>query len=311
MRIGVLGCGAMGSVYSGYLSQVHDVYVCDTWKEHVDAIKEHGIKVDEAVPGEEPVTKVFRPTYITTDPNEIQPVDLLIVFVRYMFLEAAIRNAHSMVGPNTIVMTLQNGMGNYDEIAKVIPEERICIGTTPHGSTFVDLGHVKHTGHGPMNIGTLKGSKEIAYKAAEAIRAAGFEIEVLDNPLEVVWHKLFVNIAVNATTALLDQQNHFISENTYARKLSELMVYEAVEVANASGCHFDPDAELEHAFDMATATGGNRSSMLQDVSREKETEIEIINGAVGRIGRQYGIKTPYNDFMTLMLKAKQSIYLGK
>ena len=150
MKIGLLGCGAMGSLYGGYLSKAHEVYVCDVWKEHIEAIKANGIRLDEP----EGETAVFTPKFATTDPSEIGPVDIMIVFVKYMMLEDALRNAKSMIGENTIVLSLQNGIGNYDEIAKVVPEEQICCGTTAHGCTFLEPGHVRHTGRGVTNVGT-------------------------------------------------------------------------------------------------------------------------------------------------------------
>ena len=93
--------------------------------------------------------------------------------------------------------------------------------------------------------------------------------------------------------------------------LAENMVREAVAVANATGCHFDVEAELKNAFDVAIATGTNRSSMLQDVTRQRETEIKIINGAVVKTGKEAGIPTPYNEVICQLIQAKQSFYLKK
>jgi len=307
MKIGLLGCGAMGSIYGGYLSKVHDVYVCDVWKEHIEAIKTTGIKIDEP----DGRQAIYVPKLATVDPNEIGPVDIMIVFVKYMLLEQALKSAKSMIGKSTIVLSLQNGIGNYDEIAKVVPEEQICCGTTAHGSTFLEPGHVRHMGTGITNVGTIKGGRAIAEKVAEALRLGGFEVAVRDNVMELIWHKLFANIAINAVTALLDQTNATVSENPYERILAEKMVREAVSVANATGCHFNVEAELKTAYDVAINTGANRSSMLQDVTRQRETEIKIINGAVAKIGKEAGIPTPYNDVICYLVQAKQYIYLRK
>jgi 2-dehydropantoate 2-reductase len=307
MKIGLLGCGAMGSLYGGYLSKVHEVYVCDVWKEHIEAIRANGIRLDE--PSGE--TAVFRPAFATSDPSEIGPVDLMIVFVKYMLLEDALKNAKSMIDDHTIVLSLQNGIGNYDEIAKVVPEAQICCGTTAHGCTFLEPGHVRHTGQGVTNVGTLKGPFSNAEKVADALRQAGFDAVAHENVMELIWHKLFANIAINAITALLDQTNATVAENAFERTLAEKMVREAVAVANATGCHFDVDAELKNAFDVALATGANRSSMLQDVTRQRETEIKIINGAVVKTGQEAGIPTPYNDAICQLIQAKQSFYLSK
>ena len=311
MKVGFLGCGAIGSIYASYMTKAHDVYVCDTFAPVIDAVKENGIVIEEAVPGYPEGQAVFRPKMATTDPAEIGPCDILIVFVRYMFLEAAMRNALPMVGPNTVVVTLQNGIGNYDEIAKVIPEEQICIGNTAFGSTGMGPGHVKHTGTGATNLGALKAPKESVMKVANALEAAGFEVCVMDNVMEVIWHKLFANVAINAVTALLDVQNIFVNDNKYAYEFTSNLVNEAITVAIASGCNLDREAEFKHAYEVAIGTGTNRSSMLQDVTNKKETEIKIINGAVCKIGKECGVPTPYNDAIVSLILAKQSIYLGR
>ncbi len=312
MKIGFLGCGAIGSIYAGYMSRVHDVYIVDTAQKIVDEVNAHGIQIDECVPGVgNGETESFHPMLITTDPKEIGEVDILIVFVRYMFLEAACRNALPMIGKDTVVMTLQNGIGNYDEIAKVVPEEQIVIGNTTHASTGVGPGHVRHAGIGATNIGTLKASADKVKKCAVALEAAGFEVDVREDVMAAIWHKAFVNVAINPVTALLSQPNGFIADNKYAHEAARLLVTEAVDVAIASGCSLDREAEIENAFRVAEATATNKSSTLQDVLAHKQSEILIINGAVSRTGREIGVPTPYNDLIVQLVLALQSVYLGK
>lgn len=307
MKIALIGCGAMGSLYGGYLSKVHEVTVCDVSAALIDAINANGIIMDE--PNGE--TVVFKPACATTDSSTVGVQDLVITFVNYKFLESALNTAKGMIGPNTIVMSLQNGMGNYDEIAKVVPEEQICCGTTAHGCTALEPGHVRHTGVGITAMGTIKGNPADAERVAEAMREAGFEVVVKENVLEVIWHKLFANIAINAITAILEQPNAVVADNEYAHEVSVNLVKEAIAVANATGCSFNEEAELKSAFDVAVATGTNRSSMLQCVDTKRPTEIAIINGAVCRIGREIGMPTPYNDVIVKLMEAKTSLYLKK
>ena len=307
MKIALIGCGAMGSLYGGYLSRVHEVTVCDVSKALIDAINANGIIMDE--PNGE--TVVFKPACATTDSSTVGEQDLVITFVNYKFLESALTQAKGMIGPKTIVMSLQNGMGNYDEIAKVVPEEQICCGTTAHGCTALEPGHVRHTGVGITAMGTIKGNPADAERVAEAMREAGFEVVVKENVLEVIWHKLFANIAINAITAILEQPNIVVADNEYAHEVAVNLVKEAIAVANATGCSFDAEAELKSAFDVAVATGTNRSSMLQCVDTKRPTEIAIINGAVSRIGREIGMATPYNDVIVKLMEAKTSLYLKK
>ena len=276
MKIGFLGCGAMGSIYAGNLTKAHEVYIFDAMPAVCEAVNTTGITIDEP----DGTTKVYHPVIATTDPSTIGEMDIMFVFVKYLFLESALEMCKTMIGPHTIVLSLHNGIGNYDEIAKVVPEKQICCGTTAHGATNLGPGHSRHTGVGITNVGTIKGGHESAEKVAEALRAGGFEVSVQENVMQLIWHKLFANIAINAITALLDVTNGTVAENEHERHLAEKMVREAVTVANATGCSFDVEAELKNAFDIALATGTIRSSMLQDVTRKGITEIKIINGAV-------------------------------
>ena len=247
----------------------------------------------------------------TTDPKEIGVVDLLIVFVHYQYLEAAVRNALPMIDKHTMVLCLQNGLGNYDEIAKVVPEEQIIIGNTAFGSTPVAPGHVKHTGTGVTNMGSLKAPMARVEEMANALREVGLEVQVHENVMNAIWHKLLANVAINGMSALLETKNGFVDGNQYAHEAARMLVEEAIVVANACGCTLDHDAELEHAYEVSRMTDETISSMVQDVTHHRETEIRIITGAVCRLGREHGIPTPCNDLMLQLVLAKQSIYLGR
>ena len=312
MRIGFVGCGAIGSCYASYLSRKHEVCVLDTYAPVIESIKKNGILLDECAPGSGTGETVsFRPAMATTDPKEIGVVDLLIVFVHYQYLEAAVRNALPMIDRHTMILCLQNGLGNYDEIAKVVPEEQIIIGNTAFGATPMEPGHVKHTGTGVTNMGSLKAPKENVERMAEALREAGLEVCVHENVMNAIWHKLLANVAINGMSALLETKNGFVDGNQYAHEAARMLVEEAITVANACGCTLDHDAELEHAYEVSRMTDETISSMVQDVTHHRETEIRIITGAVCRLGREHGIATPCNDLMLQLVLAKQSIYLGQ
>ena len=306
MKIGFLGCGAMGSIYAGNLTKAHDVYIFDAVQAVCDAVNTNGITIDEP----DGTVNVFHPVKATTDPSELPEVDLMIVFVKYLFLESALQKCKNMIGKNTIVLSLQNGIGNVDEIAKVIPEEQICCGTTAHGALNLGPGHSRHTGIGVTNVGTVKGDRTHAETVAKWLREGGFDVAVYDNVMQLIWHKLFANIAINAVCALLNVQNKYVALNENAHTLSEKMVREAIAVANASGCTFDEEAEVKAAFDVAIATGENRCSMLQDFDRKGITEIKIINGAVVAEGKKVGIDTPYNEAIMYLVMAHTDDYLA-
>lgn len=312
MKIGFVGCGAIGSCYASYLVKNHEVCVLDTYAPVIDAIRENGILVERCLPGmSNSETICARPAMAATDPKEIGIVDLLIVFVHYQYLEAAVRNALPMVDGHTMVLCLQNGLGNYDEIAKVIPEEQIIIGNTAFGATPVAPGQVKHTGVGVTNMGSLKAPPEKVEQMAEALRTSGFEVNVHKNVMNAIWHKLLANVGINGMSALLETKNGFVDGNQYAHEAARMLVEEAIVVANACGCTLDHDEELKHVYEVSRMTDETISSMVQDVTHQRETEIQIITGAVCRFGREHNIPTPCNDLLLHLVLAKQSIYLGR
>ncbi len=312
MRIGFVGCGAIGSCYASYLVSKHEVCVLDTFEPVIENIKKNGILVDMVAPGHgDGKTKAVHPAIATTDPKEIGIVDLLVVFVHYQYLEAAVRNALPMVDEHTMVLCLQNGYGNYDEIAKVIPEEQIIIGNTAFGATPISPGHVANTGYGGTNMGSPKAPMAKVEEVAEAFRIAGLETEVHENVFNAIWYKLAANVAINGVSALLETPNGFIAKNQYANELAKMLIKEAITVANASGCTLEYEEVLEHAFDVSRKTDETISSMVQDVTHHRETEIRIINGAVSKLGKEHGIPTPCNDMILNLVLAKQSIYLGR
>lgn len=312
MKIGFVGCGAIGSCYASYLVRDHEVCVLDTYAPVIEAIQKNGILIEKCLPGtKDGETISAHPAVATTDPKEIGVVDLLIVFVHYQYLESAVRNALPMIDGHTMVLCLQNGLGNYDEIAKVVPEEQIIIGNTAFGATPVAPGHVKHTGIGVTNMGSPKAPLSKVEAMAEALRTSGLEVNVHENVMNAIWHKLLANVGINGMSALLETKNGFVDGNQYAHEASRLLVEEAITVANACGCTLDHDEELAHLYEVSRMTDETISSMVQDVTHHRETEIRIINGAVCRFGREHGIPTPCNDLLLQLVLAKQSIYLGK
>lgn len=124
-------------------------------------------------------------------------------------------------------------------------------------------------------------------------------------------YKLLANVAINGMSALLETKNGFVDANPYAHEAARMLVEAAIVVANACGCTLEHDAEPAHAFEVARMTDKTISSMVQDVTHHKETEIRIITGAVCRLGWAHHVPTPCNDLLLQLVLAKQSIYLGR
>ena len=304
MKIAILGSGAMGGVYGAKLFEAgFDVTLIDIWPEHVAAIKAEGLQVDGLESGRRFKAKV------TDKPDEVGVVDLVIVLVKAYDTKTAMAGAKSLVGPQTVVVSLQNGIGNVEQLIEVVGAEHVIGGVTSHGSYVVGPGHICHTGHSYTSIGELNGGRsERIVKIGEVLEKAGLApVVISDNVTKLIWKKLMGNISLNAISALCDIRNGQVIEFPETREISRQAVEEAEAVARAKGIAMDYDP-VETGWQVIRDTAPNRSSMLQDVSRRKQTEVAVINGAIVREGEALGIPTPVNKTLTALISVIQQTY---
>jgi 2-dehydropantoate 2-reductase len=305
MKIAVVGAGAMGSLFGALLAEAgNDVWLYDINAEHIAAVKNTGLTVER----EGKVRKVK--IGATTRADEIGRVKLVIIFVKSTQTKPAAETALNLLQKDAMVMSLQNGMGNAEIIADVIEPDRILAGTTSYGATMLGPGTIRHAGSGPTTIGgwiqTAQSLKR-ARQFAELFTRAGIETEALADVQSVVWDKLLVNIGINAVTALTGIRNGQILDLEATRQLSRAAVEEAAAVARASGVDVRKNM-VEHVFNIAGATGTNRSSMGQDVDHRRQTEIGAINGFIVRRALKLGLKAPVNQTLTALIETLQFHY---
>jgi len=293
-----VGAGAMGCLYGGHLAEAGvDVSLVDVWREHVDAINAKGLHMT-GVSGDRVVH-----VPATTDPETVGKVDLVLLFVKSYDTAQAMRDSGSLIGGDTCVLTLQNGLGNLEAITEVVGVGRVLGGTTSHGSTLVSPGEIRHAGVGPTVIGTLDGgSRSMAETAADMFNGAGLQTRVSGDVRGDIWGKVLVNLGINALTALTGLRNGQLLEIPELRLLMRLAVEEGMMVAEADGVDLSIIDHVAHVYEVAEATGANRSSMLQDVDRGRRTEIDALNGAVVGLGEKLGVETPVNRALTALVK---------
>jgi 2-dehydropantoate 2-reductase len=303
MKITVIGAGAMGSLFGALLAESGcDVWLFDVWVEHVKAMNEKGLNVERD--GKTHNVKLNA----TTETDRLGKPDLIIVFVKSTQTSLAAETARGLAGPNSLVLTLQNGMGNADIIAETIDPKCVVSGTTAHGATLLGPGSVRHAGVGPTVIGMWAGGDPAqAHAIAKAFNKASIQTEVVEDVRSVVWDKLLVNVGINAITALTGIKNGQILDLEVTKKLSQAAVEEAMAVAQAQGVRVRDDA-VEHVLTVAKATGPNRSSMGQDIDNHRQTEIGAINGVVVREGQKWGLETPVNQTLTALIETLQDHY---
>jgi 2-dehydropantoate 2-reductase len=219
---------------------------------------------------------------------------------------AAAETARSLVDGDTVVLTLQNGLGNLETLGEMLGYERMLLGMTYHGATLEGPGRARHTAIGQTFVGEPSGPLTARVeRIAQAFTEAGLPTEATDSLWSLAWGKLIVNAAMNATCALTGSSGSDILASESARTWVGLVAHEAAAVAVGLGIALPYPDPAVRVWQHCATVGPARPSMLQDVQRGRLTEIDAINGAVVREGIRLGIPTPYNQALVLLVKAYQ------
>ena len=295
----------MGSLYGSKLSACNEVWLVDVWADHVNTVNEKGLTVTVG----DGQSTVYHPR-ATSDATVVGTADLVIVFVKSVNTAAALRQSACLFGEDTMVLTLQNGYGNIEDILPFVREENLFVGTTAAGATMIGPGHVRQAGMGPTNVGVPNPvNLGRAQRIVDLFQESGFPANVSDNVMQTIWTKLMVNVGLNAALALLNVRNGFIADSQYALELGKRLVEEGAAVAAAEGYRIVPEEIVQHYYiEGSKVVGHNRCSMLQDMDHLRKTEVERINGAIVALGKKHGIPTPFNEVLTLLIKAIEDTY---
>lgn len=306
MNITILGAGSLGCLLGGYLARAgHSVFFLDVLPERVEAIAGKALVI-EGVGGDFEVSARAGTAYDGPAP------EVVIVCVKAYDTERAARSVAGFIDAQTSVLTLQNGVGNIEHLAHYLPRDQLVAGTTALGANLLRPGHVHHAGDGETHVGDLAGEAvERAEALARLLSEARLPTTATTNVRHLIWSKLAVNVGINALTALLRVRNGRLLALEPVVAVMEVAVRECLAVADASGIELDGEATLRRVKDVARLTASNRSSMLMDVLSERRTEIDAINGAVVRRGRELGVPVPVNETLTALVHAVEEVYADK
>ena len=298
MRVCIVGCGAVGSIFAANLAQLDDVQVWayDLAQEHVDAINANGLRLSGA--GE-----VAGKLRATSDPGELPACEFGIVATKAMHTEPAIAaTAHAFA--DGAVCSVQNGIGNEETLAGHV--SRVIRGTTFPAGRIVEPGHVQWDVKGDTTIGPFEPSPatfDEVERLAEACTRAGLPTEAVADARGPQWRKLLFNAATNPVGALTGLTHGRVCEDPALRRLVSGLVDEGKAVAAAQQIVLDADPEelIDHAAKPEVAYD-HKASMLQDVEARRETEIDYLNGGIARFGREHGVPTPLNEAILALVK---------
>lgn len=301
MRIAVLGGGAMGALFGGYLSRENDVILIDVSTALVEKVQADGVTIHEPDGG----AASYQVQAMSQTEGQA-PVDLMIVFVKAMFSHGALEQNRGMIGPDTYLMTLQNGSGHEQTLLDFADEDHVIIGTTQHNSAVIEPGVVRHGGSGLTHIGSLSGVPGRLAEIAKNMTACGLETDCSANVQRLIWEKLFTNVSASVLTAVLQVPLGFIAEDPNAWSVCERLVREAVDVANADGMGFDAQQKVDEVRQVCVNSPQGLTSIYADIRDGRKSEVDTISGSVVRASRRNKTPAPTHETVVALIKAMEA-----
>ena len=307
MKTVIIGPGALGSLFAASLATHANLlaegeaglWLLDHNRERADLLNSKGLILEEN--GEKTICSIP----VTSDTSNLGAVDLALLCVKSNDVENGLAIISPLLGPDSLLIALQNGIGHLELLNSMKTPGVVAIGVTAQGANLAAPGHVRHAGVGVTRIGFAGQQSaeavQILAQAAALLTGGGIETEVTDDIISIVWTKLLVNVGINALTAILDCPNGMLAEPGQAREQLTAAVREAAAVARVKGISIDGDP-VANTIAISRATGSNISSMLQDVRSKRRTEINAINGAIVAEGRRLNIPVPVNEELVRKVK---------
>ena len=302
MELLIIGAGAMGGLFGALLAPHAAVSLLTTNQEHAAVMGGHGLTLVDLDGATRRV-----PVRVLTDPQDYgRRADLVLVCTKTRATAQAAATARDLLAADGLALTLQNGLGNLEQLVAAVGAQRAAAGVTSQAATLLAPGRVRHAGSGPTVLGIPPGREEAITAVAGLFTRAGLETRISDDVDSLLWSKLIVNVGINALTALLRVPNGVLAQTPECDLLMARAVAEAVAVARALSIGLDGERQLERVREVCLRTADNRASMLQDILRGRPTEIDAINGAVVARGRQAGVDTPVNLLLTQLVQALEA-----
>ena len=302
MKICIVGTGAMGSVYAGLLADAgNEIWALDQWVEHIAAIRQKGLRV-EGKSGDRRVR-----INAATKATDVGPCDLVIIATKAMDVVRAAEAAKPLQERNTIILTIQNGLGSFEKVANILGSERVIVGIAGgFGASIKEPGYVHHNGMEFVHLGELSGPKTRRLEDIAGIwRNAGFNVKTFDDVHQLVWEKLICNVCFSATCAITEMTVGDVMADKNAWTVASGCATEAFRVAKARGIRIDFDDPVDYVRKFGSKIPQARPSMLLDHLAGRPSEIGVINGAIPVEGAKAGLPTPFNTIVTALVHAKE------
>lgn len=304
MKIVIVGTGAMGCLFGAFLSKSkEELWLLSKNGDTAAKIDASGISLNGISGNWQAKVKT------TANIRDIEKCDLIIICVKSFHTKQAVEQLKPLLGPNTKILTLQNGLGNIEIISEIAGEDRVIAGVTNEAATLIDTGKIRHAGRGETIIGSINGKTPVEMRAIrELFNKVGLETKMSRDIKGLIWSKLIINAGINALSAVTRLPNGKLIEYEGTKRILRDTVTEATRIAKKKRIKLIFDDPLAKVEAVCEDTGDNLSSMLQDVLKKKRTEIDFINGVIVRFGQELGISVPTNKLLLDLIKTIESSY---
>ena len=306
MKFGIVGAGAMGCLLGSFLARAgKDVWLVDVWADHVARLREHGLTV---VTRQKSDTVTIR---ATTDPRDVGICDVVVVSTKFHHTRAAIQNARSMINGSTLVMTIQNGIGNVETISEFVNREQIIFGLTTLGSVIKGPGKIETTFSDEATTHLWPLSEKPDDRTRELIetfRQAGLDFRLAPDVRERIWKKLCLNASLSLPLAIPRLKCGDFIDQPYSHDLIRNLISEITTVANMEGVAIDAEEAFAYVVTLAKQAPNHLTSPLVDILNHRKTEIDCLNGAIVAKAKQHHIEVPYNTAIVHLVRIIENTY---
>jgi 2-dehydropantoate 2-reductase len=304
VKVTIIGPGALGTLLAANLTRgKNEVHILDNSSERAKKLSLNGIRL-EGLSG-----SYKAKINVTTEAEKIGICEAVFLCVKSYDTENALKGIKDLIGENTYVISLQNGLGNLQLIGEYIDSNKIIGGVTSQTAALIDDGYVKHTARGETIIGQESGKVLGAIREISSVmNKANFPTKISKDINSIIWSKLVINVGINALSSITRLKNGMLVKNEYTREIMRRAVTEAVKVAKRKRIKLTYDDPIQKAEAVCRATSEDLSSMLQDILNRRQTEIDFINGAIIRQAKSLNIKTPTNEMLLELVKCIESNY---
>ena len=306
MKIAIIGVGAMGSVYAGLLADAgNEVWVIDLRTDYLDAIRKNGLHIEGASGN-----RIVNNIEVATEVTDVGLCDLVIIATKAYGVESAARSVHPLLHADTIILTIQNGLGAEERICRYLPSNTVLLGVAGgFGASVIYPGYVHHNGMELIRIGELTGGITSRVEKIVGIwKEAGFTVKGYDDIQQLIWEKFICNVAFSAPCTVFNCKIKDILSDSHAWDIARKCGLEAYVVSQAKGIKLsfqDPEVYIKEFGEKLLDA---MPSMLLDHLDRRRSEIDSINGMVPIVGAEVGIKTPYNEVMTAIVKFRETLF---